>query len=477
MDNRASTLNEMSNITKKDKDILLSYLSSSVAASFSVLPPKKRHELSHKQNDIIIACKFHGLPCEDAFKLLLSPQFLNCYTFTGFEKTLYSVGVENGLSLILKEDEFSWDGYYIDASNIQNTEGLRITIHEPHTIPNLFDNSLELVPGYSTTVSLQQKNMERINTPKSKCMTNSWIDQKSGTVPDFRSTSFSCLLQCEIKYVWDRCGCKPAIMPDLYPLEDEENHLQCAFANQSDKLSLQEMLLKMNCQLKRMEELNTIQQTKPHPPCVAQCDWECNSIEYAMDVSYSRWPVKTQVHDFLDKYVSEKSNQIIKDYRKILRYKYNGSFDQHYKQEEIFTYNDAVQMSKEIMSSASTTEMRNELLTNLGNKTMIPSINSQYLNLSSVEQAEIKWVKDSFYKLNIYFKEPVVQIHRQVLDYGPADFWSALGGILGLWAGVSIITVIELLEFMGHLLKAVSEKVCITDISLANRTNPALEKK
>ncbi len=245
--NRASVLDEMSNINEKDKETLLSYLFSAEAV-FSALSPEKRHVLSHKQNDIIIGCRFHGLPCEDVFKLLLSPQFLNCYTFTGFETNLYSVGVENGLSLILKEDEYSWDLYYADASNIQNTDGLRITIHEPHTIPNLFDNSLGLVPGYSTTVSLQQKNMERINTPKSTCMPKMWIDQKSDAdfIPDFRSTSFSCLLQCEIKYVWDRCGCKPAIMPDLYPLEEEETHLQCAFANQSDTLSLQEMSTSKN---------------------------------------------------------------------------------------------------------------------------------------------------------------------------------------------------------------------------------------
>ncbi len=139
-------------------------------------------------------------------------------------------------------------------------------------------------------------------------------------------------------------------------------------------------------------------------------------------------------------------------------YKYNGSFDQHYRQEDIFTYNDAVRVSNEIIFSENATDIRNQWLTKWANKTMIPSINAQYLNLSSVEQAEIKWVQESFYKLNIYFKEPVVQIHRQVLDYGLADFWSALGGILGLWAGVSIITVIELLEFLCHLLLVMSEK-------------------
>ncbi len=67
-----------------------------------------------------------------------------------------------------------------------------------------------------------------------------------------------------------------------------------------------------------MEELNTIQKTEAHPPCVAECDWDCDSIEYSMDISYSRWPVKTEVPSFLDKYVSGSSNEVIKNYRNIL---------------------------------------------------------------------------------------------------------------------------------------------------------------
>ncbi len=429
---------------------------------FSVLPPKKRHELSHRQNDLIIACTFYGLPCDDTFKLLLSPEFLNCYTFTGFKTKTYPVGVENGLSLILKEDEISLSvGHYSDTSNIWSTKGLRITVHEPYTIPNLFDNSMELVPGHSTTVSIQQKNIERINTPKSKCIPKTWIHQKSNTDRGFRSTYYSCLLQCDINYVWERCGCKPAVMPDLFPFEEEEEHLQCTFSNKSDKLSLQEMLLKMHCEFKRMKELNTIKEAEIHPPCVEVCDWDCNSIEYSTDVSQSRWPVNSEVPNFLYKYVSGKFNQINKDYHKHLIYAYNGSFDQHYNQDDIFTFNEAVQITKKIYHPfENATEIANELMTKMRNKTIIPSINPQHLNLSSVEEAEIKWVQDSFYRVNIYFKEPVVQVHRQLLDYGLADFWSALGGILGLWAGISIITVIELFEFLCRLFKITSEKAC-----------------
>ena len=467
---RIFTIQHMTDINEKDREVLISLLSSNEAL-FSVLPSEKRHELSHKQNDIIIACRFHSMMlCDDAFKLLLSPTFINCYTYVGSETKPYPVGVENGLSLILKEDELSWNKFYTDASNIQNTKGLRISIHEPYTIPNLIDDSIELVPGYSTTIALQQKNMERINTPKSNCMSESWIDN------NFRSTTFSCLLQCEVDYIWRRCGCWSEIKPQMYPFKAEENNLQCTFYNESDINSLQEMPLKFRCELNGMEELNTIKEAGTHPPCIAECNWECNSIEYATDVTHSRWPVNEEVPSFLDQYVDEKSNKFNKDYRAILHYKYNGSFGEHYKNEDTFTFNKAVEMSREILTSANPAEIENEWITKSKTKTIIPSISSQHLNLSSIEEAEIKWVQDSFSRLNIYIKEPVVEVHKQVLDYSPADFGSALGGILGLWAGISIITVIELFEFLCGLIGVMLEKAGSSDRSLAKKVRPVQEK-
>ncbi len=456
---RIIALNSISDINEIDHDKIFSQFSNK-HAQFLVIPHEKRPGLSQQQNDITLGCRFQGKACNNSFKLLLSPQFINCFTFTGMESiTPYPVGVENGLSLILKEDEIVWYEEYSDTSNIQSATGLRLTIHEPYTIPNLVDNSIELVPGHSTTISLQQKNMERIDTPRSKCSPESWINQDSKADSGFRSTSFSCLLQCQTNFVWERCGCTPNIMPDLYPLEATESYQQCTFTNNSNISSLQGMILKMDCELKTMEKLTTINVVGTHPPCVPECPWECKSIEYSTEISHSRWPVKTEVTRFLDKYVWEKLNKKNKDYRHILHSKYNGSFDKLYKNEDLFTLNDALQITYKLFGTPNITEITNEFVTKSKNKRIIPIVNPQHLNLESVEKAEVKWVQDSFYRLNVFFKAPVVEVHKQVLNYGPADLGSSLGGILGLWAGVSLITVIELLEFLCQLIKVMSHKV------------------
>ncbi len=38
--------------------------------------------------------------------------------------------------------------------------------------------------------------------------------------------------------------------------------------------------------------------------------------------------------------------------------------------------------------------------------------------------------------------------HFQVASFSFADLWSSIGGILGLWVGFSVITIIEIMSFV-----------------------------
>ena len=69
----------------------------------------------------------------------------------------------------------------------------------------------------------------------------------------------------------------------------------------------------------------------------------------------------------------------------------------------------------------------------------------------SVERNE--WVYNSFFHVNVYFRDKTVSKQEQVPSVSLSDVWFSTGEILGLWAGVSVITVIEVVSFVASLIK------------------------
>ena len=62
------------------------------------------------------------------------------------------------------------------------------------------------------------------------------------------------------------------------------------------------------------------------------------------------------------------------------------------------------------------------------------------------------WIYNSFFHVNVYFKDTTVSKKEQVPSVSLSDLWSSIGGILGLWAGVPIITVIEVVSLVARLI-------------------------
>ena len=70
-------------------------------------------------------------------------------------------------------------------------------------------------------------------------------------------------------------------------------------------------------------------------------------------------------------------------------------------------------------------------------------LNSEMKSNSTTTQRKVKLIRENFVKLTIYFSTWRVQKTRQEPSYGLADLLSDVGGTLGLWAGFSVITVLE----------------------------------
>ncbi len=437
------------NITESETKMLMQWFNSK-EARFANFPHKMRHTFGHKLHDIIIDCKFSHVDCTNTtFKLLQSPKFYNCYTYRNTLKSTNFVGIEKGLSLILKGQDVSMHLNYNQMSNSDDSRGIRITIHEPNTIPNLADDGIDLVPGHSTSVSLVQKNIERLSTPTSRCTPEQWIKNKIPGNPDFKGTFYTCIHRCLSRNIYKFCACVPEIIPDIIPKNEiNSDYIYCLYTNESDPDHIQKTIRQTQCHARHAKMFDQ--------PCFEDCKWNCNEISYITHITQSQWPLESNTVDFLEKYVATQQDSPSKLYLDILRYMYNGTLYAHYNKDKIAFFGDGTEVSQKFNSDTSdAVDKVTEYAMSLRNKTILPSIKQDLLNLSSIREAEIKWVQDSFYRLNIYFKDPVVEVHKQVLNYSVADLAAGMGGILGLWGGVSVITVIEFMEFMGNLINGV----------------------
>ena len=63
----------------------------------------------------------------------------------------------------------------------------------------------------------------------------------------------------------------------------------------------------------------------------------------------------------------------------------------------------------------------------------------------------IAWAKKSFLKLNVFSNSRTVSVKEEIPLYTQTELLSQLGGCLGLWLGISVVTCAELLHLVFTL--------------------------
>ena len=73
------------------------------------------------------------------------------------------------------------------------------------------------------------------------------------------------------------------------------------------------------------------------------------------------------------------------------------------------------------------------------------------------------WVTSQFLRLNIYANSDITTVKEQILMYTITDLLCQIGGCLGLWVGMSIITTVEVLDLWLRLFGRIFSKGKIAD--------------
>lgn len=363
----------------------------------------------------IVNCHYAGHRCNRTrdFNRFFDPYYFNCFTYQTPEPyeidDSLSEGIENGWSSILlsgssmldkNEDIRMFPGLHEWRSAVSASEGVRVVIHPPRTNPYPFTEGYDVPPGFSASFGIRPKRNIRIGPPHGKCSNHNPFGDGSQ-----RYRLMACQKMCLQHYIVETCGCADVGMPVL-PLRsniswcrsDRELPDNCMFTASKECLRLM-MKLHERIQCVRATKARITKNTTAMQDC--NCFPPCDEVSYDVSYSLSKWPASGYEGDaaYFDVFGIEKFNE-----------RFNKS----------------------------ETQGKYELFT-------------RHFNVTRREEA----MKD-FARLNVYIADSNVVKTQESEDYTRNQLVSDIGGQLGLWVGISIITLAEVLELFIDMFRLFS---------------------
>lgn len=359
-------------------------------------------QIGHSLRDMVLYCSYGGVACDMDldFKQFLSPVYLNCFTFTGKSsvgKSSIGSGPSNGLSLILFLDSTD----LLDNSNdhghyniYSNVENMYGLRFEVHSNGE-FPNPRD--SGFD--IMPGESTSIALNVERGITLNHPYGNCTTGykIMGGYEFSQGRCVDSCLAKYIYSTCNC----ISDLY-LVDMQNSGQKSRTS-GDKFCLKfdgnatKFFGNFQCQFESQLLFSRSAELKK----VCNCLPLCANVYFNKVISQSVWPGKRYIHDMLYEVIYEHQNaSSLKAYTQV-NYAYDNNF---------------------------------------------------------TANALQGYVYDNFARVNIYFESTSILEHTERPSFPQSSLWSDIGGTIGLWAGLSVITVIEFISLILQLLGLVCRK-------------------
>ncbi|KAL4225922.1 hypothetical protein ACF0H5_013910 [Mactra antiquata] len=390
--------------------------------------PNEAKMIGHSVSSFIINCRFNNDDCGPSnFSLFFDGKnYYNCFTFNnGYDEEkdkpkdkkllMHTTGPQNGLSLTISLDNANpiagSYGVYNLKNHIAFSAGVRAQVHAPNTMPNPADHGFDVPPGYSTSVGLKAILHSRLPHPHGNCTFNNLKGDR-----DYRNTIFSCFQLCRQKILVKNCGCKTAALPMYHETDPIRQDVPFCGAiknwrkhlvNTTHKTKVDLDLL--DCEEKVLKNLNNDRSYEE----TCGCFQPCKETAYQKSLSFSYWPLELFQLSALQKFFRNRSmtNQILDAYERLNQTQtfYGPLAEQNIHVE----YNDS--------------------------------------DINNLIRASTL-IRQNLIRLNIYLEDLSVVEFMQMPAYEIADLFADIGGTLGLWMGISVLTIMELIELIVSLI-------------------------
>ena len=371
--------------------------------------------------EFVVTCRFGGIECNRTsdFEHFFDPYYYNCFTYNAPQADhpddLLAEGVDNGWSTVvltgsgmLQNNEAIRiiPGSHEYLSPLSSSEGVRVVIHPPNTIPFPHTEGFDVPPGYSVTFGVKARQNIRIGPPHGNCSDkNPFHDDNT----NIRYTLISCQKQCLQSAIVRECGCKDISLPgaDTFPGSytycSADDILSQDCADNATK-ECEENLWKLYKRNTCVREMKMKMSRNATANRLCGCFPPCNEITYDVTYSLAKWPA--------------------------------ASFDGDEAYIDIFQTIDFPSRFTVEDDGARKMEMY-----------------SNYFDPSNRRQA----MKD-FSRLNVYIADSNVLKTEEAEEYSQSQLLSDIGGQLGLWVGISVITLAEALELIVDFCRYISTK-------------------
>ena len=169
-----------------------------------------------RAEDFIINCRFMGEKCKvnESFVKIFDPYYFNCFTFQPqvilkSRKTRLS-GVEYGLSLLLfsgsaghinkNATDGMMPGMQLSDPAVASGPGARVVLHSPDTLPHATADGYDIPSGFSVTIGVKARENVRIPPPHGNCT-------EIVANASYKYSLIYCQNLCIQKEIMDQCKC------------------------------------------------------------------------------------------------------------------------------------------------------------------------------------------------------------------------------------------------------------------------------
>ena len=387
---------------------------------------------SLSMDDFLVTCYIGGRLCnrQTDFSVFFDYYYYNCFTYTlsasDFGEDTVVEGLENGWSSIVltgnailtadqndsklpSNESMSLLNPWLSAGS--NSGGVRVIIHPPNSVPFPSDEGFDVPPGFSASFGIKPHRNIRIGRPWGNCShALNGLGKKDTGGAQYRYRLNECHKVCLQNEVLKRCKCADAGLPTYY-LENATICTQFDLPNHCVDNPTSACLDSLKILHDRATCIRETKAKMASNPSVMEscgCYPACDEVTYDISYSLARWPA--------------------------------GGF------ENDAAYHDVFQVEK--------------LLHRFANNKRKMELFADYFNVNIYKKLvfPFNFTKRArgmkhLARLNVYIADRNVVKIEESEDYARSQMVSDIGGQLGLWVGVSIVTLTEVFDLLSGVLR------------------------